>query len=170
MRTRFQTLTRVRMLTHAGRVRAAAWRAASPYNLHERMGDPWEQQSSVDAHGIRPPSVYAIETRTTPEGVIVLALEGEFDLAAAPTLRERLADARGAGARGVVLDMTEVTFVDSSVLRELLRADAEMDSEGGPLVIAAPRPPVARLLELTHTAGLLTVAPTVAEALHRAAA
>jgi anti-anti-sigma factor len=134
------------------------------------MGDPWDQQSSVDAHGIRPPSVYAIEARTTPEGVVVLALEGEFDLAAAPTMRERLTEARAAGARGVVLDMTEVTFVDSSVLRELLRAEAEMQSDGVPLVIAALRPPVARLLELTHTAGLLTVAPTVAEALHRAAA
>jgi anti-anti-sigma factor len=134
------------------------------------MGDPWSEQSSVDAHGIRPPSVYAIETRTTPDGVVVLALEGEFDLAAAPAMRERLTAARAAGARGVVLDMTEVTFVDSSVLRELLRAEAQMQSEGVPLVIAALRPPVARLLELTHTAGLLKVAPTVAEALQRAAA
>jgi anti-anti-sigma factor len=134
------------------------------------MGDPWDQQSSVDAHGIRPPSVYAIEARTTPEGVVVLALEGEFDLAAAPSLRERLTEAITAGARGVVLDMTEVTFVDSSVLRELLRAEAEMRSDGVPLVVAALRPAVARLLELTHTAGLLTVAPTVAEALQRAAA
>jgi anti-anti-sigma factor len=134
------------------------------------MGDRWSEQSSVDAHGIRPPSVYAIETRTTPDGVVVLALEGEFDLAAAPATRERLTAARAAGARGVVLDMTEVTFVDSSVLRELLRAEAQMQSEGVSLVIAALRPPVARLLELTHTAGLLKVAPTVAEALQRAAA
>jgi anti-anti-sigma factor len=134
------------------------------------MGDPWSEQSSVDAHGIRPSSVYAIETRTTPDGVVVLALEGEFDLAAAPAMRERLTAARAAGARGVVLDMTDVTFVDSSVLRELLRAEAQMQSDGVPLVIAALRPPVARLLELTHTAGLLKVAPTVAEALQRAAA
>jgi anti-anti-sigma regulatory factor len=56
------------------------------------------------------------------------------------------------------------------VLRELLRAEAQMRSEGVPLVIAAVRPPVARLLELTHTTGLLTVAPTVPEALRRAAA
>jgi anti-anti-sigma factor len=69
-----------------------------------------------------------------------------------------------------VLDMTEVTFVDSSVLRELLRAEAQMQSEGVPLVIAALRPPVARLLELTHTTGLLEVVPTIAEALQRAAA
>jgi anti-anti-sigma factor len=134
------------------------------------MGDPWTEQSSVDAHGIRPPSVYAIESHTAPDGVVVLELEGEFDLAAAPAIRERLTAARAARARGVVLDMTEVTFVDSSVLRELLRAEATMRSEGVPLVIAALRPPVARLLELTCTTGLLTIAPTVAEALQRAAA
>jgi anti-sigma B factor antagonist len=136
----------------------------------ERMGDPWSEQPSVDARGIRPPSVYAIEVQGTPDGVVLLALEGEFDLAAAPAIRERLDAARAAGARGVVLDMSEATFVDSSALRELLRAEAALHADGVPLVLAAVRPPVARLLELTQTTGLLTAAPTVEAALQRASA
>jgi anti-sigma B factor antagonist len=134
------------------------------------MGDPGIEQPSADTRGVRAPSVYAIDARTTPEGVVVLTLEGEFDLAAAPAIRERLAAARGAGARAIVLDMAEVTFVDSSVLRELLRAESAQDGDSVPLLLAALRAPVARLLELTQTTGLLTVVPTVDEALRRAAA
>ena len=133
------------------------------------MSDTGSEQSSVDARGIRPPIVYAIEAASTPEGVVVLGMDGEFDLAAAPALREQLAAARAGGPRGVVVDMTEVTFLDSSALRELLRADAALRADGAPLVLAGLRPPVARLLELTRTTGLLTVAPTVGEALRRAA-
>jgi anti-sigma B factor antagonist len=128
------------------------------------------EESSVDARGIRPPSMYAIEVRTTSDGVVVLALEGEFDLAAAPAVRERLAAGRAAGARAIVLDMAEVTFVDSSVLRELLRGGSALHDDGVALVLAALRPPVARLLELTQTTGLLNAAPTVEEALRRVAA
>jgi anti-anti-sigma factor len=134
------------------------------------MGDPGSEQSSVDARGIRPPSVYAIAAHPTPAGVVVLTLEGEFDLAAAPALRDEFAAARASGARGLVLDMAEVTFVDSSVLRELLRAQSVLHADGVPLVLAALRAPVARLFELTRTTGLLTVAPTVEAALQRAAA
>jgi anti-anti-sigma factor len=133
------------------------------------MSDAGSEQSSLDARGIRLPSVYAIEAASTPEGVVVLGMDGEFDLAAAPAIREQLAAARAGGPRGVVLDMTEVTFLDSSALRELLRAEAALSADGAPLVLAALRPSVARLLELTQTTGLLTVAPTVEEALQRAA-
>jgi anti-sigma B factor antagonist len=133
------------------------------------MSDAGSEQSSVDARGIRLPSVYAIESASTPEGVVVLAMDGEFDLAAAPAIREQLAATRAGGPRGVVLDMTEATFLDSSALRELLRAEAALRADGAPLVLAALRPSVARLLELTRTTGLITVAPTVQEALQRAA-
>ena len=96
--------------------------AASPIRILMHRMDDAKQQPRVDAHGIRPPDAYAIELREAADGVALVVLEGELDLAAVPELRERLAEAHGAGPRGVVLDMAEVTFVDSSALRELLRA------------------------------------------------
>jgi anti-sigma B factor antagonist len=134
------------------------------------MGDPRSEQSNVDARGIKPPSVYSIASREAGGGVVVLALEGEFDLAAAPTMREHLDRAAGGGARGVVLDLAEVTFLDSSALRELLRADGALRARGARLVLAAVPPGVARLLEITRTTGMLTAAPTLEDALERAAA
>jgi anti-anti-sigma factor len=132
------------------------------------MQDPSTEHSTVDEHGIRPPSVFAIEARDAVDGVAMLVLSGEFDIAAAPTLRDQLADVRSARPRGVVLDMTGATFLDSSALRELLSADAELRSDGVRLVLAAPHPAVERLLELTNTAGMLTIEPTLAAALRRA--
>ena len=131
------------------------------------MHDPEREQPSVDAHGIRPPSVYSMEAAEAPDGVALLELAGEFDLAAAPALRVGIAEAAGAGVRGVVLDMAEVTFVDSSALRELLRADTTLRADGVTLLLAGLRPPVNRLLELTRTTGVLATEATVEAALSR---
>jgi anti-anti-sigma factor len=133
------------------------------------MGDPRDEEASVDERGIRSPSVYTIEERSAPEGVTVLVLTGEFDLAGASALRERLAAARASAARGLVLDMADVGFVDSSTLRELLRADLALDEDGVPFVLCGVQPPVSRLMELTRTTGMFTTAPTVEEALLRLA-
>jgi anti-sigma B factor antagonist len=121
----------------------------------------------VDGRGIRPPNVYAISERPAPAGVVLLELRGEFDVAAAPEARERLEQARAQRPRGVVLDLGEVTFADSSALRELLRADAALRGDGSLLVIAAVPPVVERLLALTRASDLLELAPTVERALDR---
>jgi anti-anti-sigma factor len=109
-----------------------------------RMGEPGSEHSSVDALGIRPPDAFAIEVRERTGEALVIVLEGEFDLAAAPALRDELDEARGSGVRRVVLDFTAVTFVDSSALRELLRARTAYRAERVELVLAALRPAVVR--------------------------
>jgi anti-sigma B factor antagonist len=121
----------------------------------------------VDAHGIRPPDAYSIAERAAPHGVVVLELSGELDAAAASVLRRRFEDALERGPAGVVADMAEVTFADSSALRELLRADAAMRAAGSRFLPAALPPVVERLLELTRARELLDVAPSVDAALKR---
>jgi anti-anti-sigma factor len=66
-------------------------------------------------------------------------------------------DAAATG-RGLVLDLSEVTFVDSSMLKELLRAATELDRYETRLVLAGVPDAVQRLLDLTRTAGLFTIA------------
>jgi anti-sigma B factor antagonist len=119
----------------------------------------------VDGRGILPPRVYAIGERPAPPGAVVLTLSGEFDVAAAPALQDRFQEALARRPDAVVVDLAEVTFADSSALRELLRADATMRAEGIRLVAAALPPAVDRLLELTRARELLDLAATVEEAL-----
>jgi anti-sigma B factor antagonist len=153
------------MLTQRARRRAAGVTAREPYNLAlTRMVEHPSEHSSVDARGIRPPDAYAIEVREPSGGVLVLALEGEFDLASAPALRERLDAARATAARGVVLDFSRVSFVDSSGLRELLRAGMAFRDDGKTLTVAAPQPAVIRLFELTGATEAIRTAPTLERA------
>jgi anti-anti-sigma factor len=130
-----------------------------------RMPEHSSEHASVDAHGIRPPDAYAIEVREPSDGAVVLGLDGEFDLAAAAVLRRHLDAAAARAAHGVVLDLAEVSFVDSSGLRELLRAEAALRDGGKRLVLAALQPAVVRLLELTGASEAITSAPTVERAL-----
>jgi anti-anti-sigma factor len=128
-------------------------------DLHERRAP------TLDAYGIRPPPAYAIEVGSTAGGVAVLVLRGELDMVAAPTLRARLE--LPADTPALVVDLSEATFVDSAVLKEMLRARGEFAQRGVGLVLAAVSPPVQRLLDLTRTSGLFEQAPDVDTAVRR---
>ena len=95
----------------------------------------------------------------------VLALHGELDLAAAPQLRASVDDV--AAGRALVIDFSEATFIDSAVLKELLRARAELSARDVRLVLAGVPPPVRRLLDLTRTSELFEDAPDAETAIKR---
>jgi anti-sigma B factor antagonist len=117
-------------------------------------------EPSVDARGITPPPAFHVEEVPAPVGMLVLKLVGELDLAASAGFRDRVEVALAAGARTIVIDMAETSFVDSSMLKELLRANTAAADAGGRMILTAIAPPVQRLLELTRAAELLEVAPT----------
>ena len=96
----------------------------------------------------------------------VLVLEGELDLAAAPLLRARVDEATDAGG-GLVLDLRRATFIDSAVLKELLRARSELAARDARLVLVGVPSPIRRLLDLTRTSELFDDAPNVESALRR---
>src|SRR3954464_15823039 len=91
------------------------------------------KEAHIEGRGVDPAGSFSVEALPAPEGWRLLVLTGELDMAAGPRAgaRARAAGpagrARGdeaAGARGLVIDLAEVTFVDSSMLQELLRAAA----------------------------------------------
>lgn len=97
-------------------------------------------------------------------GRFVVTLAGELDLAAADGLwseLEPLIEQDGV----VVLDGTELSFLDSSGLRVLLLANARAKEVGGKLRLVAPHRAVRRTLELTGANELVTTCATVDEAL-----
>jgi anti-anti-sigma factor len=129
----------------------------------ERRGMRDDQHSrepaSIDDHGLKPRAAYTIRLR---EDEPVLVLEGELDLASAPELRRHLDDFDG---DGLVVSFKRTTFIDSAVLKELLRARVELTERGVRLVLAAVPAPVRRLMDLTRTSELFAHADSVDEAL-----
>jgi anti-anti-sigma factor len=115
------------------------------------------------------PSYTLEDSRASPD-THVLVIQGEVDVAAAGTVRA--AFDRGlsdAAVRRVVVDLAETTFIDSTMLKELLRAAAAMQERDGAVVVAAIDGQPRRLLDLTGTASLFTFAATRDDALRRAA-
>lgn len=112
--------------------------------------------------GIEPAGAFAVEPRPAPAGILLVELSGELDIAATSEVRSCVDTA--AGGRGLVLDLSGATFVDSSMLKELLRASAELAQVNTRLVLACITPAVYRLFELTRTTELFTIADDRAQA------
>lgn len=99
------------------------------------------------------------------EGVEVIELEGELDLAAHERFQGVVDEVLAASPRLVVADVEAVDFMDSTMLREVLRAHRSLEENGARLVVAGAQPAVTRLLELTGTNGVLMLADSRAAAL-----
>ncbi len=94
----------------------------------------------------------------------LVALAGEADVTNSGALRELLDAEVAKEPRTLIIDLSELRFMDSSALHVILRANRTMDRQGGVLALAAPRDPVAKMLRLTAADQLLPVYATVAEA------
>ena len=86
-------------------------------------------------------------------GEHVVRVKGELDAATAPTLQARLADTVERAEGRIVIDLTEVPFVDSSGLGALVAVRKRALDGGTPVVLRAPHERVRMLLEVTGLAG-----------------
>src|SRR5215210_5074870 len=92
------------------------------------------------------------------DGVHVIALRGELDLATAPRLCVRIDGARRAGARRVLVDLTATEFCDSTGLRALIGSRQELAVQGGRMAVTAPEDgAVGRLFALAGAHELLEI-------------
>ena len=70
-----------------------------------------------------------------------------------------------AGKRAVVVDMGQVTFIDSTGLGIFAMSSGKLKTAGGRLLLAAPSPPVENVFKLTNVNTILSIYPTLEEAL-----
>ena len=92
------------------------------------------------------------------DGVHVVAMLGELDLATAPRLAFRIDAARGRGARRLVVDLTAAEFCDSTGLRALVGCRREVVAGGGRMAVAVlEESAVARMFALAGAHELMPV-------------
>jgi anti-sigma B factor antagonist len=80
---------------------------------------------------------------------IILALQGELDMANAPLLQGAVESDQLAGTATVVLDLQELTFLDSTGLRIILSARELCWRRGQEFAVTPGSPQVQRLLSVT---------------------
>ncbi len=96
-------------------------------------------------------------TTDEEQAVPVLRVRGEIDVASAPELHAWLCDLVGQGSEIVLVDMSEVSFIDSTGLGVLVGAETEMRQDGRQLQLRVAQPQILRLLELTGLDETFTV-------------
>ncbi|QUQ62845.1 anti-sigma factor antagonist [Kutzneria sp. CA-103260] len=87
---------------------------------------------------------------------MVLAVSGEVDLGTAPSLEEAVTTAVStAGAHAVRIDLTAVSFMDSTGLRVLLSGRQAAEQRGIAFSVANPQPHLLKVMRVTGIDGLL---------------
>jgi anti-sigma B factor antagonist len=89
----------------------------------------------------------------------VVHVNGEVDLATCPQLRAKLVELVDQGVYHLIVDLEQVSFLDSSGIGVLIGGLRRVREHGGSLRLTAPSPQVRRVLELT---GVTTLLPTYA--------
>ena len=98
----------------------------------------------------------------------VVSLRGEIDAMTAPKLGSRLFGLADEGKRGVVVDLSEVTFMDSTGIGVLLNALRHFTTRHQKMVLVCPTARVLRPFEVTGLVGHLTIFELTREGARRA--
>jgi anti-sigma B factor antagonist len=110
-------------------------------------------------NGGRVPAVeLSVSSRSQGDHAIVIAA-GEIDLYTAPRLHSELAAVidNAAPASRIVVDMSGVEFCDSTGMNVLLSSLRQARERGGELELAAPRPAVMKILQVTGLDSVFTI-------------
>ena len=104
--------------------------------------------------------------RPDTAGVIQVTASGELD-AASDELSRALDSAVAGGAQHLVVDLLDVTFIDSSVVRDLVIAHRTVSQRGGWVRIVYTHHLIKRVIEICGLAEVFPQYPTVSAAIHR---
>ncbi|TML98069.1 MAG: STAS domain-containing protein [Actinobacteria bacterium] len=100
------------------------------------------------------------------DGQVVLSVHGEIDLENAGRARERIVRAVPSGAQGIVLDLTNVSHLDSAGVRLLFDLARRLHERRQELAVVAPSQSLLRdVLAVVSLDRVAAVAETLDEAL-----
>jgi anti-sigma B factor antagonist len=102
----------------------------------------------------------AEEKPAVPDVEFVVYPEGELDIATIPALREEwLALVDDVQPELLVIDLTAVTFLDSTALAAVIAVHKRQREHGGRLIVSNANPRLAKIFEMTGLRDLIDVRP-----------
>ena len=81
-----------------------------------------------------------------------------------PDLKSELVKINAEGTINIILDLSEVSFVDSSGLSSILVGNRLCENEEGLFILTAPSDHVMKLIKISQLEKILTIHPSVEEA------
>ncbi|GIF05027.1 STAS domain-containing protein [Actinoplanes siamensis] len=112
--------------------------------------------------------ILSVGTEQVSDAVTVLALTGEMDRDSSDVLGEAADVVLHGGCTQLVLDLSRLTFCDSSGLNLMFRLHRRLAALGGALYVAAAQGVVLRSIEVVNLSRAVGVHLTVADAVSAA--
>jgi anti-anti-sigma factor len=117
----------------------------------------------ADAGQASQPARLSVVSAAT-DGIRVLTLVGEIDRDTGQTLRQTL-DASGTPRHRIVVDLSRVTFMDSTGINLFIAAHRSLTEAGGWIRLASPTEAVMRLLQIVGVDAVIDCRETLRQAL-----
>lgn len=111
------------------------------------------------------PADFATRHEPQENGRHIIAVAGELDLYTAPDLKQLLTQVIEDGASGVVMDLSETTFLDSTGLGVLIGGLKRLRSRDGALAVVNVDDSISRTFEITGLDQIFTIRTSRDEAL-----
>src|SRR5918996_6319484 len=108
---------------------------------------------------------FDISTEQLGDDAYVISLAGEVDLYTAPEFKQQLLDAISQGARQVVVDFTDTTFIDSTTLGVLVGGVKRLRANDGQLALVCSDRNITKIFEITGLDRVFTIYGTRNEAI-----
>ena len=107
---------------------------------------------------------FDVKTDKVDDGTYVISLAGEVDLYTAPEFKQHLLNVIGEGAKDVVVDFSDTTFIDSTTLGVLVGGVKRLRSQDGRLSLVCSDRNITKIFEITGLDRVFAIYPTRAEA------
>ena len=107
---------------------------------------------------------FDVKTDQVDDSTYVIALAGEVDLYTAPEFKQQLLEVIGQGAKDVIVDFTNTTFIDSTTLGVLVGGVKRLRSNDGQLSLVCSDRNITKIFEITGLDRVFEIYPTRAEA------
>ena len=107
---------------------------------------------------------FDISTEPVGDDAYVIALSGEVDLYTAPEFKQQLLDVIGNGAKNVIVDFTNTSFIDSTTLGVLVGGVKRLRPNDGQLSLVCSDRNITKIFEITGLDRVFTIYPTREEA------
>jgi anti-sigma B factor antagonist len=101
--------------------------------------------------------VIALAVEHTDDSGAVVTVRGDLEFGTASALHSTLVDLTHQGSNPIILDLTELEFIDSTGLSLLVQAHQRITSEGRHFILRGPTDRVRRVLEISGLADLFAI-------------
>jgi anti-sigma B factor antagonist len=96
---------------------------------------------------------------------VCLALTGEIDVSNAFVLKAHLRGAAHSQENTIIIDLSDLRYIDSSGINMLLDAQRKLALSGRMIVLVAPSPSIGKVLGILRLEEMMPIFPSVEEAL-----